>query len=254
MWDFVTIDRHHPVAVLTLNDPGRRNILSSAMVRELGEALDEIEAEPAVRALVVTGAGPAFCAGAELATLERAAEGDFGLIREVYGGFLRVLHSPLPTIAAVNGPAVGAGFNLALACDIRVAAHSARFICRFAELGIFPGGGHTWLLTRAIGHQQAVKSLLFGETWDGAGAHRIGLVTDVFPDGEVVGAAVAIGDTLQGLEPEYVRRLIETLRTAPGITGHADALELEAGHQEWSTGRPAFLAGLARIKDSMTAR
>jgi len=125
----------------------------------------------AIRALW-SRAGTTFCAGAELATLEQAAEGDFSLIRGVYGGFLRILNSPLVTIGAINGAAVGAGFNLALACDVRVAAETARFVCRFAELRIFPGGGHGWLLSRAVGHQQATLALLLGQTWNADQAYR----------------------------------------------------------------------------------
>ena len=99
--------------------------------------------------VVLTGAGKAFCAGAELSVLRAAADGDFDSVRPVYEGFLRVLRSPLPTIAAVNGPAVGAGFNLALACDVRLAGRHAIFDTRFTQLRLHPGGGHTWLLARA---------------------------------------------------------------------------------------------------------
>ncbi|MFF0223281.1 enoyl-CoA hydratase-related protein [Streptomyces sp. NPDC004629] len=240
------------VAVLTLNDPDRRNILSSELVRDIATALDELEATPGVQALVVTGTGTAFCAGAELETLARAAEGDFGLIREVYSGFLRVLHSPLLTIAAVNGPAVGAGFNLALACDVRFAAESAQFICRFAELNIFPGGGHTWMLSRAVGHQAAVGGLLLGQTWNAADALRIGLVAEVVaPDEAVVDVAAAAASRLARLDPEYTRRLVRVLREAPLLDSHAAALEIEATHQKWSTRQPSFLDGLARISSSV---
>jgi enoyl-CoA hydratase len=254
MADLVTTEREGAVAVLTLDDPGRRNALSSEMVEEIGAALDDLESDPAIQAVVVTGAGATFCAGAELATLERAAAGDFGLIREVYGGFLRVLHSPLLTIGAVNGPAVGAGFNLALACDVRIAGESARFIPRFAELRILPGGGHTWMLSRAVGHQQAVMALLLGRTWNAGDALRIGLAVEVVAGGGVVDRARALAGGLNDLEPEYTRRLIGTLRSAPGLEGHSEALELEARHQEWSTRRPPFLDGLAQIKASIAGR
>ena len=250
----VTIDRNGPVAVLTLDDPDRRNVLSAAMVSEIALAMDDLEADPAIRALVVTGAGTTFCAGAELATLEQAADGDFGLIRGVYGGFLRILNSPLVTIGAINGAAVGAGFNLALACDVRVAAETARFVCRFAELRIFPGGGHGWLLSRAVGHQQAALALLLGQTWNADQAYRVGLVADVVDRAKVVDTATGLGAGLGDMEAEYVRRLVRWLRRAPLVTDHDGALEAEAVQQEWSTRRPAFLRGLADIKASVGQR
>jgi enoyl-CoA hydratase len=251
---FVTIERDGAVAVLTLDDPRRRNALSAAMITEIAAALDDLESDPEIQAVVITGAGSAFCAGAELATLERAAEGDFDLVRKVYGGFLRVLQSPLLIIGAINGPAVGAGFNLALACDVRIAGDSARFVPRFAELRIFPGGGHTWMLSRAVGHQQAVMALLLGQTWNAADAVRVGLAAEAVPTGEVVDRARALASGLNDLEPEYTRRLIETLRAVPDLAGHSEALELEAGHQEWSTRRAPFLDGLAKIKSSIAGR
>src|SRR6185369_15651977 len=124
-------------------------------------------------ALVVTGAAPAFCAGANLGNLG-SAEGP-GL-RTIYEGFLRIARTPLPTLAAVNGAAVGAGMNMALGCDVRVAARRARFDTRFLQLGIHPGGGHTWMLRRIVGPQAAFAGVVFGEVMDGTEAERIGLV------------------------------------------------------------------------------
>ncbi|GAA4079648.1 enoyl-CoA hydratase-related protein [Streptomyces shaanxiensis] len=139
------------VAVLRMDDPERRNVLSPRMVGDLVDAIDACERDVAVSAIVLTGTGPAFCAGAELDNLLAAAQGEEHRLREVYAGFLRVASCRLPTIAAVNGPAVGAGLNLALACDIRLASEEALFDCRFAQLGLHPG--HTWMLTRAVGHK-----------------------------------------------------------------------------------------------------
>ena len=140
-------EQHDRVRVLVLDDPPRRNALSPELVDAIVDACEQAERDPDVGALVVTGEPPAFCSGADVSSL--AALGDdtdaragAGL-RSVYEGFLRVLRSPLPTVAAVNGPAVGAGFNLALACDVRLAGESARFDSRFLSLGLHPGGGHT---------------------------------------------------------------------------------------------------------------
>ncbi len=177
--ELVTLHHRGGVAVVTLNDPRRRNILTRPLVQALAAAMDEAERADTARCIVVTGAGAAFCAGAELSTLRAAADGDFASVESVYLGFLRVRESPLPTIAAVNGPAVGAGFNLALACDIRLAGPAAVFDTRFAELRLHPGGGHTWMLARAVGQQQATLACLFGAVWDAGAAREVGLVAAV---------------------------------------------------------------------------
>jgi enoyl-CoA hydratase len=213
--------------------------------------MDEAEANPLTRAVVVTGVGKAFCAGAELETLERAAEGDFSLIRDVYAGFLRVLHSPLLTVAAVNGPAVGAGFNLALACDLRIAGQSARFVSRFPALRILPGGGHTWLLSRLLGSQRAILGSLLDEPWTADTALRDGLVVDVLPDPDLIPRTIERLGPLADLETEYVQRFVASVRTAASVREHGQALELEAIDQEWSTTRQHFLDGLANIKASI---
>lgn len=254
MPDLVTVSRRGPVALLTLNDPAQRNVLSSRMVAQIDQALTELEGQPSVTAVVVTGAGPSFCAGAELSTLEQAADGDFTLVRRVYTGFTRFMSTPLLTIAAINGPAVGAGLNLALACDIRIAADSARFVPRFAELRIFPGGGHTWLLSRAIGQQAATMALLSGRTWDGRQATEAGLAAQCVPRERVVDAALALAGHVGELEAEYVRRLVSVLRSVPLLLDHNQALEIEAEHQHWSIQQPAFRRGLAQLQQNLRAR
>jgi enoyl-CoA hydratase len=246
----VLIERHGPVAVVTLNLPSERNVLSSAVVTALSQAYDEVEQDDA-RCVVLTGAGSAFCAGAHLGTLDHAAGGDFTPVRAVYDGFLRVLSSPLPTIGAINGPAVGAGFNLALACDVRLASVRARFDTRFAALHLHPGGGHTWLLARAVGSQQAFLGCLFGEVWSAQDALDRRLVTSVHAEEKLLPAAVDLGSRLAGQSSEYIRRLTASLREASGGATHAEMLEREAEAQEWSLGQPEFLAGVQRIRAKM---
>jgi enoyl-CoA hydratase len=245
--DLVLVERHGGTAVLMLNAPRRRNVLSAELVAAVGRAIDGIEADPDARCLVVTGAGPAFCAGAELSTLEAAADGDFDRVRAVYDGFLHVLHCPLVTIAAVNGPAVGAGLNLALACDVRLAGESAVFDSRFAKLRIHPGGGNLWMLSRAVGTQRATLATVFGERWDAHAALAAGLVAAVHPDGKLVESAIALGLRLDEQEPAYIRRLIQTTRESSSLADHAEALAAETRAQEWSTTRPAFRDGVAAI-------
>jgi enoyl-CoA hydratase len=252
--DSVLCARHGGVAVLSLNEPQTRNALSAQLVADVGIAFDALEADESVRAVVLTGEGPAFCAGAQLGTLRSASDGDFDSVKAVYEGFLRVYRSSLPTIAAVNGPAVGAGFNLALACDIRLAGHGTRFDTRFAELRIHPGGGHCWLLARAVGQQQATMACLFGEQWDARAALDVGLVAAVYPDEELLGAAIALGRRLDGQEPAFVRRLTATLRQSLVIPDHAVALSQETIAQQWSTTRPEFRDGVQRIEKRVAAR
>src|SRR5947209_2101572 len=144
------------VAVLTLSDPGRRNALSLELSGQLAGAVAECDQDGSVHAIVITGAPPAFCAGADRGALAAAGRtGSEAQLRGIYAGFLAVANAALPTSAAVNGPAVGAGLNLALACDVRLAGPGAVFDARFLQLGIHPGGGMTWLAQRAVGPQTA---------------------------------------------------------------------------------------------------
>src|SRR5579863_3302270 len=168
------------VAVVTVNDTERRNAITPPMISEVIAAFDRLEADGSIGAVVVTGAPPAFCAGADLSALG-ASPSSSGL-RGIYEAFLRVGRSPLPTIAAVNGAAVGAGMNLALSCDLRIAAARARFDTRFLQLGLHPGGGHSWMMRRILGPQGAAATIVFGEVLDGASAERVGLVWRCVPD------------------------------------------------------------------------
>lgn len=244
----VLTERHGGALLLTLNQGARRNVLSAALVDAVAAAYDAAEADPEVRCVVLTGAAPAFCAGAELSVLRAAAEKEFDVVRKVYDGFLRVLRSPLPTIAAVNGAAVGAGFNLVLACDVRLAAKSASFDTRFAKLRLHPGGGHAWLLARAVGQQHAMLATAFGETWNAEQAAAAGLVASVHEDAELVPAAIALARRFDGQESAFTRRLVDTVRRSLTMPTHEEAFAHETEAQAWSTTRPAFLEGLAAME------
>lgn len=251
--ELVGLEQRGGVALVTLNDPARRNVFSGPMVHALSAAMDRAERDEVTRCVVVTGAGSAFCAGAEVATLRGAADGEFDDVETVYQGFLRVRDCPLPTIAAVNGPAVGAGFNLALACDVRLAGPGALFDTRFTALRLHPGGGHAWMLARAVGQQRATLACLFGEVWDARTAVDVGLAATLVEDG-LVDAAVELGQRLAHQEKAYVQRLVATLRSALSITAHADALAEETAAQRWSAGRPAFREGVQAIEDRIARR
>lgn len=245
------VERRGRVAVLTLDDPPRRNALSQEMVDAVTRAVETLEADDAIGALVVTGAEPAFCSGADVSALTSlGAEGQNPRdVREIYAGFLRILECRLPTIAAVNGPAVGAGFNLALACDVRIAGTSARFDARFLRIGIHPGGGHIWLLDRAVGPQAAAAMNLFGERLDGARAAATGLAWECVPDAELLDRATELAARAAEAPRELATRVKATLRHAPWQASFDDALRFELEHQVWSFRQPELTERLKAPRD-----
>lgn len=240
------------VAVATLNDPDRRNVVSHALNAELVAAMDDLEARSDVGALVVTGAGSAFCAGADLDDLSGASTP--AELEAIYTGFLRVADSPLPTVAAVNGPAVGAGMNMALACDVIVAGASARFDTRFMQIGIHPGGGHTWRLRRITDHQTTMALVVFGEVVDGARAAEIGLAWDCVGDDELVERAREIAGRAAAAPPELVRRTKATIASLASVDSGAEAVAAELEPQFESMGQPTFTELLARLKAKISTR
>jgi enoyl-CoA hydratase len=243
------------VAVLTLDAPDRRNAMTLPMCDEVAAVCDALEADESVGALVVTGAGSAFCAGADLSHLGggHGRSTEDGLMA-IYEGFLRIARSPLPTIAAVNGPAVGAGMNLALACDLRLAARSARFDARFLNLGIHPGGGHTWMTRRIAGPQVAAATVLFGEILDGAEAERVGLAWRCVDDDALLDLAVELGRRAAAAPRELVRRTKATITDVANIDDHDAAVRRELVDQAWSADQPAFRERLAAMQARISGR
>ena len=226
------------VAVLTVSDPARRNALSFELSDQLAQAVTACECDESVHAVVITGAPPAFCAGADLDALTAAGQtGSSADLHRIYAGFLAVANSALPTIAAVNGPAVGAGLNLALACDLRLAGPGALFDARFLRLGIHPGGGMTWLAQRAAGTQTAAAMTLFGEPLDAAAAVRTGLayrMIEVAGDPRsstahetVVAAAVDLAGRAAAAPRDLVIATKAALRATATMSDHTDAVTYE---------------------------
>jgi enoyl-CoA hydratase len=225
------------VRVFTLDDPERRNALSAAMVEEIVAAVEAAEADDETGAIVVTGAPPAFCSGADTSNLRALGDdegGDSGSVRSLYDGFLAVRECTLPTVAAVNGPAVGAGFNLALCCDVRVAGESARFDSRFTTIGIHPGGGHTWMLDRAVGPQAAAAMVLFGERIEGRRAAEVGLAWRCVPDAELLDAAVELATRAASGPRDLLRAVKASLVEAPWRPDFASAVAVELDRQQES--------------------
>jgi enoyl-CoA hydratase len=252
----ISVDVADGVALLTLDEPDRRNALTLGMVGEITEAFDRFEAEGSeVGAVIVTGAGSAFCAGADLSHLGASGSDDGGRgIRSIYEGFLRVARSSLPTIAAVNGAAVGAGMNLALACDVRVAARRARFDTRFLQLGLHPGGGHTWMLHRAVGPEAAAAMVLFGEVVGAEDAERHGLVWKTVDDDQLLTAARVLAHRAAAAPTSLVSRVKSTLRAVPDLDDHDAAVDLELEAQAWSLQQPEFRQRLDALQKQISSK
>ena len=239
------------VATLTLNNPDERNTLTAPMVVEIIAAMDAIEADESVGALVVTGTPPAFCAGANLGNLG-TADGDS--LGNIYEGFLRIARSPLPTLAAVNGAAVGAGMNLALGCDVRIAARRAKFDTRFLQIGLHPGGGHTWMFRRIAGPQTTMAAVVFGQVLDGAEAERLGLAFRCVDDDELLSTAHAIAATAASAPRELAIVTKATIRDMADIDAHPAAVQRELEPQLWSTKQPWFAERLAALRAKISTR
>jgi enoyl-CoA hydratase len=240
--EHVRVSEADGIATVTLADEKRRNAMTAAMVEQIVATFDALEANDSVGAVVLTGEPPAFCSGADVSSLGALAsgEGERRSVVSIYEGFLRVLRSPLPTIGAINGPAVGAGMNLALVCDVRLAASSARFEARFLKIGLHPGGGHTWLLERAVGPQAAAAIVLFNEPIDGARAAEIGLAWRCVDDDALLEDAQALAARAAAVPRALSARAKQTLRAVPWQPDFETALATEVEHQAWSLGQGWF--------------
>lgn len=245
MSDLVLVDVQDRVALITINDPDRRNAVTATISTALRTAIEDAEDDPDVHAVIVTGAGRAFCAGADLTALGAATEDG---LRVIYDGFLALADCSLPTIAAVNGPAVGAGLNLALAADVRIAGPAAVFDSRFQKLGIHPGGGATWMLQRAVGPQVARASLLFGMRFDAAAALEHGLVLRVADDPVASARELAASPAAAPRSVVVATKASMRATANPGtvdVDQHRIAVDVEIGPQAVSIESPEFAARLA---------
>ncbi len=236
------MERRGGVAVLTVSNPARRNALTVDLSDRLARAVAACDSHQSVHAIVITGAPPAFCAGGDLDALAAAGKsGSATDLHRIYAGFLAVANAAVPTIAAVNGPAVGAGLNLALACDVRLIGTGAFFDARFLQLGIHPGGGMTWLAQRAAGPQTAAAMALFGEPLDAQEAVRTGLAYRLIDVGDepsspaaheaVVAAAVDLARRTAAAPRDLVVATKAALRATAVMPEHADAVVYETGPQ-----------------------
>ncbi len=255
----VQVEREAGVATLTLHDPERRN----AMTRALGEAfaarVAELREDASVRALVLTGAGRAFSAGGDLAMLEAlAARGADGAdaaraeirdtMRSFYDLFLSVRDLACPTIAAINGPAIGAGLCVALACDLRLAARGARLALNFTRLAIHPGMGATWTLPRLVGPAVAAELLFTSRSLDAEEAEGVGLVNRCVEPEELLPCARELAAEIAANGPLAVRGTRRALAGALDRT-LGEQLDFEAQEQADCLGSRDVREGLAAVRE-----
>jgi len=228
-YETLLVERAGGIATITMNRPEARNALDMTMRREMLAVLDELEADPTSRVVVLTGAGGHFCSGGDVKTMRQrhtAAEGR-GRVEMLNRMVLRLVHYPLPTIAMVDGYAVGAGSNLALCCDLIVASDRAKFGELFCKIGLAVDGGGTWLLPRVVGMARAKELVLTGDVLDAAEAARIGLVNRVVPAAELAAATRALAEKIAA-GPPLALRLDKQLLNRAATSDLAAALEAEA--------------------------
>ena len=228
------IERRGHVLIVTMNRPQARNALSGPMMELMRQAWDTVDSDPEIRVCVLTGAGGAFCAGADLKAMTSSHPGD-----RFQGGDLDVsVIEPLlkgrrltkPLIAAVEGPAVAGGTEILQACDIRVAGASARFGVSEARWGLFPLGGSSVRLPRQIPYTVAADLLLTGRHITAAEALSIGLIGHVVPDGQALGKALEIAAAIAANGPVAVRAILRVIRETEGMPeNEAFALEAKVG-------------------------
>jgi enoyl-CoA hydratase len=245
-YQFLTLEVTDRIATLTVNRPDKLNALNDATIAELGRAIDEVRVRDDIGGLIVTGAGRAFVAGADISELSsqtptiakaRARAG-----QEV---FRRFETSPKPVIAAVNGFALGGGCELAMSCHLRIASDAAKFGQPEVKLGICPGYGGTQRLPRLVGMGRALQLRMTGEMIDAAEAYRIGLVNRVVPGAELLSAADALLRQMLANGPLAVASCIEAVIRGTEVPLE-DGLNLEANHF-------ALLSGTADMAEGTRA-
>ncbi len=225
------IERRGHVLIVTMNRPEVRNALSGPMMALLRQAWDQVDSDPGIRVCVLTGAGGAFCAGADLKSMTRAHPGeqfrDGGWDASVIEPLLKGRRLTKPLIAAVEGPAIAGGTEILQASDIRVAGRSARFGISEARWGLFPLGGSAVRLVRQIPYTVAADLLLTGRHVTAAEAHAIGLIGHVVEDGQALAKALEIAEVIAANGPLAMQAILRTIRESEG-TAENDAFALEA--------------------------
>jgi enoyl-CoA hydratase len=238
--------------VLTLALPEQRNAMTAELTAAWVAAIDELRGDRSVRAVVVTGEGSAFCAGGDLSWIAESPDLGVDAIRDrmlpFYRSWLTIRELDVPTIAAINGHAIGAGLSLALGCDLRYASSEAKMSVPFTSLGMHPGMATSYLLPEIVGLPVARELLYTGRRIDAEEAVRIGLINGVFAPGELVERTLAVAEQIAANAPIAVRLTVAGLRGG----GHPtidDALQFEALAQPVTFASTDLSEGLAAVRE-----
>lgn len=255
--DQVLSDLHDGVQTITLNQPARFNALSSAMLRGLGETLRAAERDAAARAIVLTGAGKAFCSGADISEFTTSQDNPMDA-----GEHLRKRFNPLitrmralekPVLGAINGVAAGAGLSLALACDLRYAAESARLVVAFVKIGLVPDAGLMYFLPRLIGPAKTLELSWSADAVGAQEAYELGMLNKVLPDDQVLSHTQELAARLV-CGPARTIALIKRAVNQAHELPLERVLELEANYQTIASRDPDFKEGVSAFQQKRAPR
>ena len=259
---FLLYERDGAVVTLTMNRPAERNALTTAeQFAEFPEVCERIRRDPAVRAVILTGAGPAFCAGGNVMDMRNKAglfEGSAQEIRNRYrSGIQRIplalYELEVPTIAAVNGPAVGAGCDLTCMCDMRIASEPAMFAESFVKLGVIPGDGGAWFLPRTVGMSKAAEMTFTGDPINARDALACGLVSKVVPPEQLMDEARSLANRIAA-NPGIALRMAKRLLRAGQQVSLETLLEMSAAFQAIAHHTSEHEEAVAKFFDQATRR
>lgn len=257
----IEVDRRdRGIAVVTLNDPDRRNAMTYEAGRALHDTFTDLGDDPDLRVAVLTGAGSAFSAGGDLDMLaehaRRTREEGFDAsdaMREFYGLFLSIRELPVPAIAAVNGHAIGAGWCVALACDLDIVAEDAKLGMTFSRIGIHPGMGASWMLPRLTHRQRAAELLYTGRLVSGSEVAAWGLALEAVPADQVLDRSLELAREIAGSAPQVVRQLKRSLLTVHDRSLE-EQLDVEAANQAENYGTDDVVEGIQAVRDRRQPR
>ena len=248
------------IAWLTINRPQRRNAINDLTIRELGEAMEDVAADDGVRVVILTGAGAAFCAGGDVHSLPGGAEpgawasDNSDDIRRSFKGaerlILGLLRMEKPAIAMINGVAVGAGFDLACACDIRIGSPLARFMGAYIRIGLFPGFGGTWLYPRTLGSLGKAAEMLFtGDFMEAEEAYRLGFLNKLVPEEELKATTLEMARKIAAGPPIAMR--LSKMKLYKGLEFDLDtALKMAAAAETITLTSQDHQEGTSAIRES----
>jgi 2-(1,2-epoxy-1,2-dihydrophenyl)acetyl-CoA isomerase len=255
-WETIALEVEGGVATLSLDRPEKRNAIDSRMHGDLAAALDLVAADPAIRALVLTGRGSAFCSGQDLTEVATArADENFRVDEHIRATFnalvLRLRAVDVPVIASVNGVAAGAGWSLALAADLRIASEDASFTQAFTKIGLIPDTGSTWFLPELVGTSRALQLMYSGEVVSATRALDWGLVNEVVPAEQLASRTAELAAHLAAMPTTALALTRRAVLRAPA-SSLEEALELEAQLQQRAAATDDHVEGVAAFLEKRT--